>query len=102
MATFEEKEWSKRILDNGYDIEFVESVFCYEIKRTDKQNYFRFKNDMVGNYQLWHKDVNFMEATRGFSVSIFNTFKYFFINLCYSIKRYFFSLKFIINKPNKF
>ncbi len=102
VATFEDKEWSKRILDQGYDIEFVESVFCYEIKRTDKQNYFRFKNDMVGNYQLWHKDVNFMEITRGFLVSIFNSFKHFFINLFYSIKRYLFSLKFIINKPNKF
>ena len=102
VATFEDKEWSKRILNLGYDIEFVESVFCYEIKRTDRQNYFRFKNDMVGNYQLWHKDVNILEVTRGFFSSIFNSFKYFFISLFYSVRRYLFSIKFIINKPNKF
>ena len=43
VATFEDKEWTTRVLKEGYDIDFVESIFCYEIKRTRKQLFFRFK-----------------------------------------------------------
>ena len=102
VATFEDKEWSKRVLQAGYDIDFVESVFHYEIKRTKKQAFFRFKNDVVGNYQLWHEDISFLAASKGFLVSVFNAFKNLIVDMYYAVKRYFFLIKFMFNKPKKF
>lgn len=102
VPTFEDKEWSTRVLKAGYDIDFVPSIFAYEIERNRKQLFFRFKNDVVGNYQLWHQDISFGNASKGFVFSIFRLTKYFFIDLYYGVKRYFFLLKFIFNKPNKF
>ena len=102
VATFEDKEWSKRVLELGYEIDFVESIFYYDIKRTKKQNFFRFKNDLIGNYQLWHKDVNLFQVSKGFIVSIFKIIKEFFIDLYYVILKFFYHLKFIIRKPKKF
>jgi glycosyltransferase involved in cell wall biosynthesis len=102
VATFEDKEWSKRVLDNGFEIEFVPSIFHYEITRTSKQNFFRFKNDVIGNYQLWHQEITFVNALKGLLGSSFNVFKNLGIELCYNIKRFFFLLKFIKNKPKKF
>lgn len=102
VATFEDKEWSKRVLENGYDIDFVESIFHYEIKRSRKQNYFRFKNDLIGNYQLWHQDVGFFTVTKSFLVSVFRVFHNLFLDLFFIIKRFFYSIKFIFNKPDKF
>ena len=102
VATFEDKEWSKRVLEKGYDIEFVPSVFHYEIIRTPKQQFFRFKNDVVGNYQLWHQDVSFRQAVRGFIGSTVSAFKNLFVALWYNFKRMMFLLNFMKNKPNKF
>ncbi|AWG21456.1 glycosyl transferase family 2 [Flavobacterium faecale] len=102
VATFEDKEWSKRVLEKGYDIEFVPSIFHYEITRTAKQNFFRYKNDVVGNYQLWHHDVSFGQAVRGFFGSTFTSLNNFVIELCYHLKRFLFLIKFINNKPEKF
>jgi len=102
VATFEDKEWTKRVLKAGYDIDFVASIFCYQIKRTKKQLFFRFKNDLVGNYQLWHEDVSFSSASKGLVMSIFRLFKAFFVDFWYIIKRYGHSIKFILNKPDKF
>ena len=102
VATFEDKEWTKRVLNEGYDIDFVESIFCYEIKRTKKQLFFRFKNDIVGNYQLWHQDISLESAIKGFLSSVFNLIKSFVLDLWYSILRFFYLLKFMCNKPNKF
>jgi GT2 family glycosyltransferase len=102
VATFEDKEWTKRVLDAGYDIDFVPSIFCYQISRTKKQVYFRFKNDLVGNYQLWHQDVSFLSALKGLVMSIIRLIKAFFIDFWYIIKRFGHQLKFIFNKPEKF
>jgi glycosyltransferase involved in cell wall biosynthesis len=102
VATFEDKEWTKRVLKAGYDIDFVASIFCYQIKRTKKQLFFRFKNDLVGNYQLWHEDVSFSSASKGLVMSIFRLFKALFVDFWYIIKRYGHSIKFILNKPDKF
>jgi glycosyltransferase involved in cell wall biosynthesis len=102
VATFEDKEWTTRVLKAGYEIDFVESIFCYEIKRTKKQLFFRYKNDIVGNYQLWHKDVSLGSAIKGFLFSVFNLIKYFTIDLWYAILRFIYLIKFICNKPNKF
>lgn len=102
VATFEDKEWTTRVLKAGYDIDFVASIFCYQIKRSKKQLYFRFKNDMIGNYQLWHQEVGFLSASKGFFMSLFRLIKSFFVDFWYIILRYLHALKFMINKPDKF
>ena len=40
VATFEDKEWSVRVLKAGYDIDFVASIFHYEIKRSERHHVF--------------------------------------------------------------
>ena len=102
VVTFEDKEWTTRVLKAGYEIDFVESIFCYEIKRTRKQLFFRFKNDIVGNYQLWHQGISYGSAIKGFLFSIFNLMKSFAIDLWYTILRFLYVIKFMVNKPNKF
>lgn len=102
VATFEDKEWTVRVLKAGFDIDFVPSIFCYQIKRTKKQLFFRFKNDVVGNYQLWHEDINFFGASKGFIGSILKLVVNFFADFWFIILRYLYSLKFLFNKPNKF
>ena len=102
VATFEDKEWTKRVLNEGYDIDFVESIFCYEIKRTKKQLFFRYKNDIVGNYQLWHQDISLGSAIKGFLFSVFNLMKSFAIDLWDAVLRFLYLVKFICKKPNKF
>lgn len=102
VATFEDKEWTVRVLSHGYDIEFAPVVFSYEIKRTSKQLFFRFKNDVVGNYQLWHQEVNVAKACKGFIGGIWNSSKQFLMDCYYHGKRLFFLLHFISNKPKKF
>lgn len=102
VATFEDKEWSKRILEQGYEIDFVPAIFHYEIKRTPQQQFFRFKNDVVGNYQLWHQDVSLYQATKGLVGSLWNSSKNFILELKYSVLRFLYLIKFIGNKPRQF
>ncbi|MFV8378264.1 glycosyltransferase [Flavobacterium sp. LB3R33] len=102
VATFEDKEWTVRVLKEGYEIDFVESIFSYEIKRSPQQLFFRFKNDVVGNYQLWHEEISVLTAGKGFVMSVFYLIKNFFIELWYIVLRFIFVVKFIFNKPKKF
>lgn len=102
VATFEDKEWSKRVLELGYDIEFVPSIFNYHINRSKDQLFFRFKNDVVGNYQLWHEDIAFLSASKGLVMNFYRAVKNMIVDIFYAIKRYLYVLKFIMNKPEKF
>ncbi|MFT5251370.1 MAG: glycosyltransferase involved in cell wall biosynthesis [Flavobacteriales bacterium] len=102
VATFEDKEWTVRVLKEGYAIDFVEAIFSYEIQRTPQQLLFRFKNDVVGNYQLWHKDVSINTAFSAFYGSFYISFRNFGIELYYNLKRFLFLILFINNKPKKF
>ncbi|WP_347052909.1 glycosyltransferase [Flavobacterium olei] len=102
VATFEDKEWSKRVLEKGYDIEFVPSIFHYEIKRTSKQQFFRFKNDVVGNYQLWKQEITWIQIFKGLFGSIWNNFKIFLIEGKYAFLRFLYLIKFMSNKPKQF
>lgn len=102
VATFEDKEWSKSVLKNGFDIEFVPAIFHYEISRTPRQQFFRFKNDVVGNYQLWHQEITCRNALNGFIIAVYRVFKSGLIELYYSAKRFCFVIRFNIKKPNKF
>ncbi|XCF07742.1 glycosyltransferase [Tamlana crocina] len=102
VATFEDKEWTVRVLKAGYRIDFVPSIFCYQIKRTQKQLFFRFKNDLVGNYQLWHEHINFLSVSKGFVTSVLNLVKNFFVDFWYAVLRFGHGVKFLFNKPDKF
>jgi glycosyltransferase involved in cell wall biosynthesis len=102
VATFEDKEWTTRVLREGYDIDFVPSIFAYEITRTRTQLHFRFKNDVVGNYQLWHQEISLISAFKGFLSGIFYLMKSFVSDLWYVVLRFLYLLKFIFNKPEKF
>jgi glycosyltransferase involved in cell wall biosynthesis len=102
VVTFEDKEWSKRVIKNGFKIEFVDSIFSYEINRTKKQKFFRFKSDMVGNYQLWHQDLSIMNAFKGLIMSSYKLINNFLIDFWYIVKRFLFTIKFVFNKSKKF
>ena len=102
VPTFEDKDWTKRVLNAGYDIEFAPVIFNYEIKRTKAQEFFRFKNDIIGNYQIWHQDFTIKNAVSGLVMSNVNNLKLFFVNLYYSFSRFIFQIKFKLNKPKKF
>ena len=102
VATFEDKEWTTRVLKEGYEIDFVAAIFSYEIKRNRKQLFFRFKNDTVGNYQLWHQDISLLQAIKGFLSGIFYLIKFFVMDLWYVVLRFLFQIKFMCKKTNKF
>ncbi|GAK93162.1 hypothetical protein JCM19298_1881 [Nonlabens ulvanivorans] len=102
VATFEDKEWSKRVLELDYDIEFVPSIFNYHIHRTKAQLFFRFKNDIIGNYQLWHEDISFIAVSKGLVMNCYRAVKNMFVDIFYAFKRYFKVLSFLSNKPEKF
>jgi glycosyltransferase involved in cell wall biosynthesis len=102
VATFEDKEWSKRVLEAGYEIEFVPAIFHYEIIRNKKQLFFRFKNDIIGNYQLWHEEVPIDKALNGFLADLWRSVKGAVLDIHYSLKRLFYIIRFKTNKPEKF
>ncbi len=102
VATFEDKEWTTRVLHEGYDIDFVPSIFAYEITRTPKQLFFRFKNDVVGNYQLWHQDISWIQIFKGLIGSLFKSLGALFIDVKYAFLRFGYLIGFMFNKPKKF
>jgi glycosyltransferase involved in cell wall biosynthesis len=102
VQTFEDKEWSKRVLGLGYEIDFSPSIFAYDIKRTSKQKFFRFKNEVIGGYQLWHTDFKKTVLLKFFMFSILSIIKRSIVDLFYTFKRFFFMIKFIFNKPERF
>lgn len=102
IRTMEDKEWSVRVIKSGFDIEFSPSIFCYDIKRNPKQHFFRFKNETIGGYQLWHKEYTLRFVCKALVGSIFNIIKNFILDVVYAFMRFFFLLKFLLNKPEKF
>ncbi|MCV9927458.1 glycosyltransferase [Flavobacterium sp. LS1R49] len=102
ITTMEDKEWSVRVLKNGFDIEFSPSIFCYDIVRNHRQIFFRFKNETIGGYQLWNTSYSYNTANKGLLGLILKLTRRFVIELYYTFKRFFFLLKFVSNKPEKF
>ncbi|MFC6098040.1 glycosyltransferase [Flavobacterium qiangtangense] len=100
VATFEDKDWTVRVLKAGYKIEFAPAIFSYEIKRTRKQIFQRYKNDIIGNFQLWGQKVTFKNAIHQFLGSSFNLVKSFFIDFYYIVLRFVFLVKFVFQKKN--
>ncbi|MFV5686294.1 glycosyltransferase family 2 protein [Flavobacterium sp. GB2R13] len=102
VATFEDKEWTTRVLKAGYDIDFVPSIFSYDVKRSRKQLFFRFKNDVVGNYQLWHEDINLVTVIKGLVFGFFYLVKNTLIDFWYLVLRFLYQVQFLFIKPRKF
>jgi glycosyltransferase involved in cell wall biosynthesis len=102
VSTFEDKDWTKRVLKAGYEIEFAPVVFNYEIKRTVAQEYFRFTKDVIGNYQIWHQEYSVLSAFKGFLMSIYHAFKLFLMQIIYAFKRLFYLIGFKFKLPEKF
>ncbi|WP_442844661.1 glycosyltransferase [Leeuwenhoekiella sp. H156] len=102
VATFEDKEWTKRVVEAGYDIELIPAIFNYEIKRSKKQEFFRFKNDLKGNYQLWHQEVSICSGFKGFVAVFVRSGIQFFSAIWYALLRLLAIIRFNWNKPHKF
>ncbi|MDP2088617.1 MAG: glycosyltransferase [Flavobacteriaceae bacterium] len=102
IHTFEDKEWSKRVIEKGYKIEFVPSIFCYDIKRNKKQLFFRTKNEVIGSYQLHHTEYTLVKTIKNLLHSSYKLTINYFVDLYYLAKKFFFMLKFLINKPGQF
>lgn len=102
IKTFEDKEWTCRVLKEGYDIQFSPSIFHYSKNRSYEEQFFRFKNETVGSYQLWHNDITLKNVLNSLIGSIFRSFKSFILNIYYAFRRTFFLINFIFNKPEKF
>jgi glycosyltransferase involved in cell wall biosynthesis len=102
VPTFEDKDWTKRAIKAGFDIEFAPVIFNYNIKRTKAQDFFRFTKDLLGNYQIWHHEESFKSIFAGLFFSTFQIFKNGMIDLFYNFKKFFYQIKFKLNKPNKF
>jgi len=99
----EDKEWTKRIVSKGYTVEFVPAIYCYEIKRTKKQLFTRFKNDIIINYQLWGDDISFTGALRKFFATNFYLVYDYCIDFYYNFKKTIWLFSFVANKPkNKY
>ncbi len=101
IITNEDKEWTKRVVSSGYNIEFVPSIFCYDIKRNNKQNFFRYKNETIIQYQLWGKSKTIANIFKDFFIENIGLIKGWIINTVYSFKKVLFQLKFYHNKSRK-
>jgi glycosyltransferase involved in cell wall biosynthesis len=102
VPTFEDKEWSKRVLKEGYKIEFVPSIFCYDIKRDKKQLFFREKNEIVGGYQLHYTEQSLPKTLKYTVVIWWRLTKNYAVDLFYLAKRTLFMFGFLANKPEQF
>ncbi|HCW64214.1 MAG: glycosyltransferase [Leeuwenhoekiella sp.] len=102
VATFEDKEWTSRVLSEGYDIELVPAIFNYEIKRSKQQELFRYKNDLKGNYQLWHQEVAIWSGFKGFIATFVRSGIQFVTNIWYALLRLIIIIRFNFKKPKKF
>lgn len=102
VPTFEDKDWTRRVLKAGYDIEFAPVVFSYDIGRTAKQLHFRFKNDLLGNYQIWHTEPKLLSVIKGTLVQLLHAFKTCFLSILYAFKRLWSVIVFKCRKPKPF
>jgi len=102
ITTFEDKEWTKKVLALGYEIEFVPSIYCYNIKRNKQQLFFRFKNEVIGGYQLWHAEYTFVDSFKSFYKGVFKIFYNALVDLIFTFKKFAFMIVFLLNKPEKY
>lgn len=101
VRTFEDKEWSKKMLERGYTIEVVPSIFCYYVKRSQKQHFFRFKNDVIGGYQLFNKQPTYLYILKSFLIFFVRGFVELVKAIYYNFRRTFFMLSLKLKGFNK-
>lgn len=92
VKTFEDKEWTIRMLQIGYEIEVAPCIFHYYIKRTDQQLFFRFKNNTIGAYQIFGKEITYSEIFKNFIAFFVNGLITFFVAIYYNFRRLLFLL----------
>lgn len=88
IITNEDKEWTKRVFENDYQIEFIPSIFCYNIKRNNNQLFFRLKNETQINFSLWNKRDDLSLVIKSFFGDVYFAFKFFFTALIYCTKKF--------------
>ncbi|WP_459926100.1 glycosyltransferase family 2 protein [Flavobacterium covae] len=99
----EDKEWSNRVTKLGYSIYDINETFFYDIKRNEKSQLERLKNETLAHFQL-HTELKFpnkLKILLSFvkKIVISNTVSYF-----KTLKRDFMILKIkfkIVNQLNK-
>lgn len=101
IVTFEDKEWTVRVLKHGYDIEMVPAIFCYDLKRSPAEFYFRFKNETRGNFKLWGSKITLLDWGKKISYEQLGLCKEFILETYYLIKSSFFLLGFILFTQTK-
>jgi len=62
LLAIEDKEWSKRVIENGYKILDLNETYFYFINRSQNSSRNRFKNETIAEYQLYNK--NFYTPSR--------------------------------------
>ena len=95
VPTFEDKEWTLRIIKTKYKIEFAPVVFNYQIKRSKKQYFFRFKNDLKGNHEIWGQRPSYRNVFNSLFGSIYRIISRGLVDVFYAFKRFFYSLNFL-------
>lgn len=55
LLAIEDKEWSKRVSDNGYSIKDINETYFYFLKRSAKQSRKRYKIETISQYRLQEK-----------------------------------------------
>jgi cellulose synthase/poly-beta-1,6-N-acetylglucosamine synthase-like glycosyltransferase len=102
VPTFEDKDWTKKVLKAGYDIDFAPVIFNYDIKRNPAQEFFRFKRDVIGNYQIWHQEYSILSVFKGFIMSLYRSIKQLLIHSTYAFKRFIYLIGFKLKLPEKY
>ncbi|TFV97228.1 glycosyltransferase [Algoriphagus kandeliae] len=100
IVTFEDKEWSLRVLKEGYELDLVPAIFCYDLKRTPASYYFRFKTETQGNYDLWGTKIRFSEVAKKIVFGHLGLVKMFFVETYFMAKTNFFLIYFILFKQS--
>lgn len=99
LTTYEDKEWTIRALAAGYKIEMVSSVLFYSMKRSPSQHFFRYKNETIGNYQIWGEKYETGKSIRLFFTYLAGFTKTYFTDVYYTFRRLWFILHFIKRQP---
>ncbi|WP_281310627.1 glycosyltransferase family 2 protein [Flavobacterium flavigenum] len=76
----EDKEWSERVVNNGFEILDLNETFFYFIKRSQKSNILRYKNETISEYLLHkkkHQSVVVIVANFFKKIIFINTKNYF-------------------------
>lgn len=101
IVTFEDKEWTVRVINEGFEVEMVPAIFCYDMKRDPSGFFFRFKNETLGNLRLWGEKITFDSWLKKTVIEQLGLIKEFVLETYYHIRTSLFLLRFILFIQNK-